>query len=170
MTDLNKAVTRRTRANVPHGVKPEIVVTLYPGGTIGLRESGRRRTAEYFSGPREALCPRRGKRSCFQTNGKREETRAGAQTKETIKMNLGRCPNCDGPLRFYDGCLGYEGARCDLCGYERDLNAEANAKATAEREASESSVRCPDHRNGGATRCPRGGAALQIWQRKQWGE
>ena len=30
--------------------------------------------------------------------------------------------------------------------------------------------RCPDHRNGGATRCPRGGAALQIWQRKQWGE
>lgn len=48
MTDLNKAVTRRTRANVPHGVKPEIVVTLYPGGTIGLRESGRRRTAEYF--------------------------------------------------------------------------------------------------------------------------
>lgn len=47
MTDLNKAVTRRTRANVPHGVKPEIVVTLYPGGTIGLRESGRRRSAEY---------------------------------------------------------------------------------------------------------------------------
>jgi hypothetical protein len=33
-----------------------------------------------------------------------------------------------------------------------------------------SAVRCPDHRNGGATSCPRGGAALQIWQRKQWGE
>jgi len=47
MTDLNKAVTRRTRANVPHGVKPEIVVTLYPGGTIGLRETGRRRKHEY---------------------------------------------------------------------------------------------------------------------------
>jgi len=30
--------------------------------------------------------------------------------------------------------------------------------------------RCPDHKNGGATVCPRGGAALQIWQRKQWGE
>jgi len=31
-------------------------------------------------------------------------------------------------------------------------------------------VRCPDHRNGGATQCPRGGAALQEWQRKQWGD
>jgi hypothetical protein len=32
-------------------------------------------------------------------------------------------------------------------------------------------VRCPDHRSGGATTsCPRGGAALQIWQRKQWGD
>lgn len=48
MTSLNKPVTRRTRASVPHGVKPEIVITLYPGGTIGLREAGRRKTAEYF--------------------------------------------------------------------------------------------------------------------------
>ncbi len=47
MTDLNKPVTRRTRAIVPHGVKPEIVVTLYPGGTMGLREAGRRRKHEY---------------------------------------------------------------------------------------------------------------------------
>lgn len=47
MTDLNRPVSRRTRASVPHGVKPEIVVTLYPGGTIGLRESGRRKSAEY---------------------------------------------------------------------------------------------------------------------------
>jgi hypothetical protein len=31
-------------------------------------------------------------------------------------------------------------------------------------------VRCPDHRRGGATSCPRGGAALQIWQRQQWGD
>lgn len=30
-------------------------------------------------------------------------------------------------------------------------------------------VRCPNHANGGATSCPRGGAALQVWQRKQWG-
>jgi hypothetical protein len=48
MTSLNKPVTRRISAIVPHGVKPEIVVTLYPGGTIGLRESGRRKKAEYF--------------------------------------------------------------------------------------------------------------------------
>lgn len=47
MTDLNKPLSRRTRASVPHGVKPEIIVTLYPGGTIGLRESGRRKSAEY---------------------------------------------------------------------------------------------------------------------------
>jgi hypothetical protein len=48
MTSLHKPVTRRTRASVPHGVKPELVITLYPGGTIGLRESGRRKKAEYF--------------------------------------------------------------------------------------------------------------------------
>jgi len=30
--------------------------------------------------------------------------------------------------------------------------------------------RVPDHKNGGATFAPRGGAALQIWQRKQWGD
>ena len=29
-------------------------------------------------------------------------------------------------------------------------------------------VRCPDHRGTGATQCPRGGAALQVWQRQQW--
>jgi hypothetical protein len=38
------------------------------------------------------------------------------------------------------------------------------------RERGERQVRCPDHRNGGATSCPAGGAALQIWQRKQWGD
>lgn len=27
--------------SVPHGVKPEIVVTIYPNGTIGLRETRR---------------------------------------------------------------------------------------------------------------------------------
>jgi hypothetical protein len=46
-------------------------------------------------------------------------------------------PTCKGELRYYDGCLGYEAMRCDVCGFEQDLNAEANAKATAEREASE---------------------------------
>lgn len=51
----------------------------------------------------------------------------------------GACPNrragCTGTLRYYDGCLGYEALRCDACAYELDLNAEANAKATAERTA-----------------------------------
>jgi hypothetical protein len=46
-------------------------------------------------------------------------------------------PECKGTLHYYDGCLGYEAMRCDVCGYELDLNAEANAKATAEREAAE---------------------------------
>jgi hypothetical protein len=51
MTDLKKPITRRAKADVPHGVKSQIVITLYPGergGTIGLREAGRRRSAEYF--------------------------------------------------------------------------------------------------------------------------
>ncbi len=42
---------------------------------------------------------------------------------------------CKGTPRYYDGALGYEAMKCDVCGYEQDLNAEANAKATAEREA-----------------------------------
>jgi DNA-directed RNA polymerase subunit M/transcription elongation factor TFIIS len=48
-----------------------------------------------------------------------------------------KCPNCNRILHYYDGCLGYEAMRCNNCGYERDLNAAANAKATAERKASE---------------------------------
>ncbi len=41
MTALTKPVSRRARVRVPHGVRPEIIVTLYPGGELGLRESGR---------------------------------------------------------------------------------------------------------------------------------
>jgi hypothetical protein len=48
MTSLTKEVTRKTRASVPHGVKSEIVVTMYPGGTLGLRESGRRKKTEVY--------------------------------------------------------------------------------------------------------------------------
>jgi len=44
---------------------------------------------------------------------------------------LGDCPKCGQPLRYYDGALGYEAARCEPCNYERDLNAAANSK-TAE--------------------------------------
>ena len=43
MTDLKKPVRRSTHAVVPYGVSPRIVVTLYPGGFIGLREHKRRR-------------------------------------------------------------------------------------------------------------------------------
>lgn len=68
-------------------------------------------------------------------------------------MNLGNCPNKCGQLRYYDGCLGYEAARCDVCGYERDLNAKANGNPP-EGETPTQFVRCPDHRNGGATACP----------------
>lgn len=44
MTLLNKPVVRKTRPHdLPHGVADEIVVTLYPGGVIGLRELRRRK-------------------------------------------------------------------------------------------------------------------------------
>lgn len=124
-------------------------------------------------------------------------------------MNLGKCPNDGNLLVYYDGALGYEGARCMKCGYEYDLNLEANAQAHGrialmliERKAARqlpaptrpperkfyarnsepvpfpkdaeaerlNFVRCPNHHGGGATHCPRGGAALQIWQRQQWGD
>ena len=44
MTDLLKPIRRVARnLRVPHGIKPDLVVTLHPGGLIGLRESGRRK-------------------------------------------------------------------------------------------------------------------------------
>ncbi|MBI3981187.1 hypothetical protein HY345_04270 [Candidatus Microgenomates bacterium] len=43
MTDLKKPLKRKTRIAPIHGLKDEIVVTLYPGGTIGLREAKHRR-------------------------------------------------------------------------------------------------------------------------------
>lgn len=48
MTDLKRPLKRGILSNVPHGVNPKIVVTLYPNGVIGLRESRRRR--EYTLG------------------------------------------------------------------------------------------------------------------------
>jgi len=39
----HKPTRRRVRAAVPYGVNPEIVVTIYPAGIIGLREGRRRR-------------------------------------------------------------------------------------------------------------------------------
>jgi hypothetical protein len=56
--------------------------------------------------------------------------------KEQLKgMTADHSPTCKGTPHYYDGALGYEAMRCDVCGYELDLNAEANAKATAERLA-----------------------------------
>jgi hypothetical protein len=53
MTALRKIVSRKAAATVPHGVQPQIVVTLYPptdktGATIGLREHKRARATELF--------------------------------------------------------------------------------------------------------------------------
>lgn len=45
MTDLKKPLKRGVVSNVPHGVNPKIVVTLYPNGVISLREA--RRHMEY---------------------------------------------------------------------------------------------------------------------------
>lgn len=50
MTALTKRVVRKTRGRVPHGVRAEIVVTLYPGGIIGLRELGRRKEYDFEVG------------------------------------------------------------------------------------------------------------------------
>ncbi len=39
---IGDSPTRRVaRVRVPHGVRPEIVISVYPGGQIGLRELGR---------------------------------------------------------------------------------------------------------------------------------
>jgi hypothetical protein len=45
MTYLNKTIRRKTRTSdrLPHGCREDLVVFLYPGGFIGIREAGRRR-------------------------------------------------------------------------------------------------------------------------------
>jgi len=43
VTLCTKPTRRKVRANVPFGVNPEIVLTIYPSGVIGLREARRRR-------------------------------------------------------------------------------------------------------------------------------
>lgn len=43
MTTLTKAVKRTsTVPNMPHGFKDRLVITLYPGAVLGVRESGSR--------------------------------------------------------------------------------------------------------------------------------
>lgn len=46
--ELKKPLRRKIYVNAPHGVTPEIVVTLYPSGVIGMREARHRR--EYVLG------------------------------------------------------------------------------------------------------------------------
>ena len=49
MTQLHRPVKREVSGQVPHGIRPRLVVTLYPGRSgdlIGLREAGRRQASE----------------------------------------------------------------------------------------------------------------------------
>ncbi len=47
-TRCTKPTRRVVRAAVPHGVNPDIIITVYPSGVLGMRESRRRR--EYVVG------------------------------------------------------------------------------------------------------------------------
>jgi hypothetical protein len=53
MTKVTKPVRRTMRLDVAHGITPDIIVSLYPSGVIGLRESGRRQ--EHYFGLAQLL-------------------------------------------------------------------------------------------------------------------
>ena len=54
-TLVSKPVRRKVRiAGMPHGIRPDLVIALYPGGIIGLREVGRRREYQVAAGVRYA--------------------------------------------------------------------------------------------------------------------
>jgi methionyl-tRNA synthetase len=59
---------------------------------------------------------------------------------------------------------------CESCEVriDREHQERLHAEALQVEARARAWVRCPDHRGTGATACPRGGAALQIWQRQQW--
>jgi hypothetical protein len=46
LTHEDKPTKRAITAHVPHGVRPKLVVSILPNGSIGLRELGRRK--EYY--------------------------------------------------------------------------------------------------------------------------
>ncbi len=46
MTALSKPVKRTATWAAPYGVRPQVVITLYPGAVIGLRELGRRKEVQ----------------------------------------------------------------------------------------------------------------------------
>ncbi len=50
MTTIKKPVRRFATCAVPHGIKADLAITLYPGGVIGLREKGRRREVQIAAG------------------------------------------------------------------------------------------------------------------------
>lgn len=43
MTRLTKPVRRTTSVDAPHGIASTLVIALYPGGVIGIREARRRK-------------------------------------------------------------------------------------------------------------------------------
>jgi hypothetical protein len=47
MTDLVKPIKRIARGlSVPHGIKPDLVITIYPGGIVGIKEHSRSMRSE----------------------------------------------------------------------------------------------------------------------------
>jgi hypothetical protein len=50
MTALTRPVKRTATCAVPYGVNPSIVIALYPGGVIGLREARQRKEYQVAAG------------------------------------------------------------------------------------------------------------------------
>lgn len=49
MTALNKPITRKAYTRpAAYGVRAELVISLHPGGVVGIREAGRRSGSEVF--------------------------------------------------------------------------------------------------------------------------
>ena len=71
---------------------------------------------------------------------------------------------------FFDGLIDQDCQRCGETFTSKTIDDYCPKCARNMNRTDMQTVRCPDHRNGGATRCPRGGADLQIWQRRQWGD
>lgn len=68
MTALTKSVTRKARTTpAAYGVRSDLVISLHPGGIIGIREAGRRSSSEicfdasrlYVDGVRRRAAERR---------------------------------------------------------------------------------------------------------------
>ncbi len=60
-----------------------------------------------------------------EANEKRVRELAEAEARKA-QSEFWTCPRCKRALIHYDGCLGYEAARCEVCNFERDLHAELN--------------------------------------------